>query len=318
MVNYQASKLKGTKAMESCGKKRKSKVLPLEEAAKLVEDGMMLGMGGCNSHMGPSAFAREIIRRGVKDLTIVPTNNTGYQTDILLGAGCVKSIYISYVGLDYIGPAPNFRRLAETGQLDIVELDEMGLLRGLKASAAGVDFFPLPGGIMGVDVVKLNPEFFKTVEDPFTGKKVVVVPPIRPDLAVIHVSKCDAYGNGREAGHVQDLLHFASNKVIVTTEEIVPLEDTMANYTDVTIFGRLVDAVVEVPYGAHPGECHGCYQMDEAHLKKYQKAGRDETTFKAYLDEYVYKAQNHEAYLDKVGIAGLLSTLTYHKGGKNE
>ena len=303
--------------MESFGSKRKSKVLPLEEAAKLVEDGMMLGMGGCNSHMGPSAFSREIIRRGVKDLTIVPTNNTGYQTDILLGAGCVKSIYISYVGLDYLGPAPNFRRLAETGQLDIVEFDEMGLLRGLKASAAGLDFFPLPGGIMGVDVVQLNPEFFKTIEDPFTGKKVVVVPPIRPDLAVIHVSKCDAYGNGREAGHVQDLLHFASNKVIVTTEEIVPLEDTMANYTDVTIFGRLVDAVVEVPYGAHPGECHGCYQMDENHLREYQKAGHAETTFKAYLDEYVYEVKNQAEYLDKVGISGLLSELTYAKGGKN-
>jgi len=261
--------------MEPFSRKRKSKVVSLKEAAKFVENGMMLGMGGCNSHMGPSAFARELIRRGIKDLTIVPTNNTGYQTDILLGAGCVKTIYVSYVGLDYIGPAPNYRRLAETGQLDIIEFDEMGLLRG------------------------------------------VVVPPIRPDLAVIHVPKCDAYGNAREAGHVQDLLHFASNKVIVTTEEVVPLEDTMANYTDVTIFGRLVDAVVEVPYGAHPGECHGCYQMDEEHLKKYQKAGRDETTFKAYMDEYVFNVKNHKEYLEKVGIAGLLSELTYNEGGRN-
>lgn len=303
--------------MEPFSRKRKSKVVSLKEAAKFVENGMMLGMGGCNSHMGPSAFARELIRRGIRDLTIVPTNNTGYQTDILLGAGCVKTIYVSYVGLDYLGPAPNFRRLAETGQLDIIEFDEMGLLRGLKASAAGIDFFPLPGGISGVDMIKVNPDFYKTVDDPFSGKQVVVVQPIRPDLAVIHVPKCDAYGNAREAGHVQDLLHFASNKVIVTTEEVVPLEDTMANYTDVTIFGRLVDAVVEVPYGAHPGECHACYQMDEEHLKKYQKAGLDETTFKAYMDEYVFNVKNHKEYLEKVGIAGLLSELTYNEGGKN-
>jgi glutaconate CoA-transferase subunit A len=297
--------------MDPYRSRRRSKVIPLQEAAGFVKDGMMLGIGGVNSQLGPAAFVREIIRRGVKNLTIVPTNNTGYQTDILIGAGCVRTIYISYVGLDYMGAAPNFRRLAETGKLDVIEFDEMGLLRGLKASAAGVNFFPLPGGMRGVDVVKVNPKFYREVEDPFTGKKVVVVPPIRPDVSVVHVAKCDAYGNAREAGHVQDLLHFASNSVIVTTEEVVPLEDTMANYKDVTIFGRLVDAVVEVPYGAHPGESHGCYQMDEEHLKEYQKAGQDEATFKEYLDKYVYGVKNHEEYLEKVGIAGLLSKSKY-------
>jgi glutaconate CoA-transferase subunit A len=297
--------------MDPYSSSRRSKVIPLQEAAGFVKDGMMLGIGGVNSQLGPAAFVREIIRRGVKNLTIVPTNNTGYQTDILIGAGCVRTIYISYVGLDYMGAAPNFRRLAETGKLDVIEFDEMGLLRGLKASAAGVNFFPLPGGMRGVDVVKVNPKFYREVEDPFTGKKVVVVPPIRPDVSVVHVAKCDAYGNAREAGHVQDLLHFASNSVIVTTEEVVPLEDTMANYKDVTIFGRLVDVVVEVPYGAHPGESHGCYQMDEEHLKEYQKAGQDEATFKEYLDKYVYGVKNHEEYLEKVGIAGLLSKSKY-------
>jgi len=298
--------------MSTFDNRRKSKVVPLQKAAALVEDGMMLGMGGVNSQIGPCAFSRELIRKGVKDLTIVPTNATGYQTDILIGAGCVKQLYMSYVGLDYIGAAPNFRRIAETGKLDVIEFDEMGLLRGLKASAAGVDFFPLPGGMKGVDVLRVNPEFFKEVEDPFTGKKVVVVPPIRPDIAVIHVAKCDPYGNAREAGHVEDLLHFASNKVIVTTEEVVPLEDTRAHYREVTVFGRLVDAVVEVPYGAHPGDCHGCYRMDEDHLRAYQKAGGDEATFKAYLDQYVYGLKNHEEYLEKIGIAGLLSRLKYY------
>ena len=302
--------------MDTSNRKRKSKVISLREAAALVEDGMMLGLGGINSHMGPNAFVRELIRRGVKDLTIVPTNNTGYQTDILLGAGCVKQLYLSYVGLDYLGAAPNFRRMAETGKLDVVEFDEMGLLRGLKASAAGVDFFPLPGGMSGVDVLRVNPDFFKEVEDPFTGKKVVVVPPIRPDIAVIHVDKCDAFGNAQEAGHVEDLLHFASDRVIVTTEEVVTLEDTTAHYREVIVFGRLVDAVVQVPYGAHPGECHGCYPMDEDHLRAYQKAGGDDETFMAYLDAYVYGVKNHEEYLERVGIADLLPRLKYYSRGE--
>ena len=273
---------------------------------------MALGMGGGHSREAPCAFARELIRRGVKDLTLIPTNSSAYQTDILLGAGCVKTLYMSYVGLDYIGAAPNFRRLAESGKLDIIEFDEMGLLRGLKAAAAGVGFFPLPDGMRAVDVVRTNPDFYKEIDNPFTGKKVVVVPPIVPDIAVVHVAKCDAYGNARELGIVEDILHRAAKKVIVTTEEIVSLEDTQAHYKEVTIFGRFVDAVVEVPYGGHPGPCSGCYQLDEEHLREYQKAARDEASFKKYLDEYVYGPKNHEEYLEKIGIARKLLKLKYY------
>jgi len=297
--------------MQTAERKRKSKVITLPEAASLIKDGMMLGLGGCHSHIAPSALVREIIRKGVKDLTLVPTNATGYQTDILLGAGCVKTVYMSYIGLDYIGVAPNFRRLSESGKLDVVEFDEMGLLRGLKASGAGLAFFPLPDGFRGVDVLRVNPEFYKEIDDPFTGKKVVVVPPIRPDIAIIHVAKCDEYGNAREAGYVEQLHPQAANKVIVTTDEIVPLEDTQANYEKVTVFGKFVDAVVEVPYGAHPGECHGCYQADEEHLREYQQAARDDATFREYLDKYVYGCKDHAEYLEKIGIAKLLKLKYY-------
>jgi glutaconate CoA-transferase subunit A len=298
--------------MVTSEKTRRSKVVSLQEAASLIKDGMALGMGGGHSREAPCAFARELIRRGVKDLTLIPTNSSAYQTDILLGAGCVKTLYMSYVGLDYIGAAPNFRRLAESGKLDIVEFDEMGLLRGLKAAAAGVGFFPLPDGMRAVDVVRTNPDFYKEIDNPFTGKKVVVVPPIVPDIAVVHVAKCDAYGNARELGIVEDILHRAAKKVIVTTEEIVSLEDTRAHYKEVTIFGRFVDAVVEVPYGGHPGPCSGCYQLDEEHLREYQKAARDEASFKKYLDEYVYGPKNHEEYLEKIGIARKLLKLKYY------
>ncbi len=279
--------------------KRKSKVVSLPDAAKMVKNGMMLDLGGGHSRESPNAFARELVRMGVKDLTLIPTNSSAYQADILLGAGCVKTLYMSYVGLDYIGAAPNFRRLAESGTLNIIEFDEMGLLRGLKAAGAGVRFFPLPDGMRAVDVVRANPDFYKEVVDPFTGEKVVVVPPITPDIAVLHVARCDAYGNARELGFTDGIMHMAARKVIVTTEEIVSLEDTQANYKEVTILGRFVEAVVEVPYGGHPGPCSGCYQLDEEHLREYQQAGKNETTFKAYLDKYVYGCKNHEEYLQK-------------------
>lgn len=288
-------------------RKRKSKVTTLQEAVSLIKDGMVLGLSGAPASDAPNAFIRELIRRGVKNLTIVPLNGTGYQTDMLLGAGCVKTLYTSYVGLDYIGTAPNYRRLAESGKLDIVEFDEMGLLRGLKASGAGLAFYPLPDGFLGTDHVKWNPEFYKVINDPFTGKKVVVVCPIRPDICVMHQDKCDPYGNTREAGMVEDLLHQASNQTIITCEEVVPVEDTQAHHRDVTVFGKFVVAVARVPYGAHPGQSSGCYAHDPDHLKMYQTAAKDEATFKKYLDEYVYGCKTHEEYLGKIGIGKLLS-----------
>lgn len=293
---------------------RKSKVVTLQEAANLVEDGMMLAIGGAAIRDAPNAFVRELIRKGVKNLTVVPTNSAGYHVDVLLGAGCVKTVYLSYLGLDFIGVAPNFRRLAESGQLNVVEFDEMGLLRALKAAGTGVAFFPLPDGMRGVDVVRATPDFYKEIDDPFTGRKVVVVRPVKPDIAVIHKAKCDAYGNAREIGHLgaEEILYQAAKKVIVTTEEIVPLEDTMAHYKEVTVFGRLVDAVVEVPYGAHPSECQGCYQLDEKHLREYQESGKDTASFKEYLNKYIYGCKTHEEYLGKVEIASKLLKLKYY------
>jgi glutaconate CoA-transferase subunit A len=298
-------------AMGTFETKRKSKVITLEEAASMVKDGMKLGLGGMMSWNGPNAFVREVIRKGVKDLALIPTNVAGYQIDILLGAGCVKKLYMSYIGFEFIGFAPNFRRLCESGKLDVVELDEEGLLQAQKAGGIGVAFFPLPDGMLAVDTVKRNPDWYKVVEDPFTGKKVVVVPPLRSDICVLHAGKCDPYGNAQEIGNPETLLYRSADKVIITAEEIVPLENTMANYRGVTVMGSFVDAVVEVPYGCHPGECSGYYTLDEGHLRKYIEAGKTEDTFKKYLDEYIYKLKNHEEYLEKIGIAKLISQLKY-------
>jgi len=297
--------------MENVMQKRKSKVITLEEAASWVKDGMILAIAGAHMNNSPNAFVREIVRRRVKDLTMIPSNATGYQTDILLGAGCVKKLYSSYVGMDYLGMAPNFRRLAETGNLNVVDLCELGLLRALKAGQTGAAFYALPDGIMACDNVRLNPDWYKVVDDPFTGKKVVVVPPLRADIAVTHVHKCDAYGNAREGGYLDQCLVSAADTVIITTEEVVPLEDTQAHYKEVTIFGNIVDAVVEVPYGAHPADCHGGgYRPDEEHLREYEKAGRDESTFKEFLDKYVYGVKNHAEYLEKIGTDTLFKLRT--------
>jgi glutaconate CoA-transferase, subunit A len=282
----------------------RSKVVGIEQAVNMVSDGMMLSIGGNHSHDAPSAFVREIVRKGAKDLILVPSNTAGYQVDILIGAGCVSTLYNSYCGLDYLGIAPNFRRLVEYGRLNVVELEEMGLLRGLKATAGGLAFFPLPDGMTAVDVVHTNPDFYKIVKDPFSGRDVVVVPPIKPDLCVVHVPKCDIRGNAIEFG-IPDPLHQSADRLILTTEEIVSQEYIEAHHREVTILGQFVDAIVTLPYGAHPGQCAGVYPHDEEHLRLYQRSAQDDIDFKKYLERYVI-GKTHAEYLQEIGTDRLL------------
>jgi hypothetical protein len=107
---------------------------------------------------------------------------------------------------------------------------------------------------------------------PSTGKKTVVVPPLRFDICVTHCAVCDQFGNGREGGFVECILHHAANKVMITTDKIVPLSDTEAHMKEVTIYGEAVDAVVEVPWGAYPGGSQGAgYSEDAEHLREHEK-----------------------------------------------
>ncbi len=210
-------------------------------------------------------------------------------------------------GTEMVRPSERstFRRWAQSGRLEVIELDEMGLLRRLKASVAGVAFFPLPHGFLAVDCCKASPDFYRVVEDPFTGRKVVVVPPIRPELFVTHVPRCDEYGNAIEPGVLDNILPQAAERVILTAEEIVPIEYTRAHHTEVTIHGKFVEAVVKADYGAHPGQCAGFYTTDDAHMREYAAAAKDEEGFRKYLDRYVTGKAN-EQYLEAVGISRLL------------
>ena len=292
--------------MEISKVERKTKVKTLQEAADMVKDGMTIAIGGLQSNNSPNAFVREIIRRRLKNLTLILTNNAGYHADILIGAGCVKKVYMSYIGLDYLGFAPNFKRIAEAGKLEVVDLDEMGLFRALKAGSSGMAFSVLPDGMRAIDNIRINPNFYKEIDDPFTGKRVAVVRPLRSDVAVVYCITCDAYGNARQEVLAEDYLYMSADKVIVITEELTPLDATIAQHEKVTIQGFIVDAVVETQFAAHPGEACGHYAFDDEHMREYQKAGNEDSTFSAYLDKYVYEPKNHLEYLERIGMPKLL------------
>jgi glutaconate CoA-transferase subunit A len=285
---------------------RTSKLRTLAEAGGLIGDGASLGLGGIHAHNGPMALIRELIRRGTSDLTLIPNVSVGLPAELLIAAGLVKRIYASYVGLEHHGLAPAFRRAGEDGTIEIHDVDEPFSVYSMRAGAATLPFMPFPYGHDAVDVVRLNPEDYRRTTDPFTGEEVVVVRPLNPDFGLIHVPRADAYGNLQIIGSVvQDvLIAKSSTHVIATAEEIVPVEETQRDPKATTIPGFLVDTVVHVPFGAHPTSCHGRYSTDEEHVSSYPEMGAEE-----YLARWVRDAPTHDAYLEQVGAAKIVSLL---------
>jgi glutaconate CoA-transferase, subunit A len=281
---------------------RRSKLRTLQEAAALIGDGASLGLGGIHAHNGAMALIREIIRRGPRDLTLIPNVSVGLPADLLIASGQVKRIYASYVGLEHHGLAPAFRAAGQNGTIEIHDVDEPFSVYSMRAGAASLPFMPFPFGHEAIDVVRLNTEDYATVTDPFTGRDTIVVRPLNPDFGLIHVPRADAYGNLQIDGNVvQDsLIARSSTHVIATAEEIVPASETERDPKRTAIAGFFVDTVVHVPYGAHPTSCHGRYDADEDHIELYKELGAER-----YLAEWVHERPEHTDYLEKVGVPRL-------------
>src|SRR6266850_7107299 len=171
---------------------RTSKLVSLHSAIAAVKDGSSVAIGGIHAHNGPMAAIRELIRQGKRDLTLIPNVSAGLPVDILIGAGCVSTVYATYVGLEHLGLAPQFRQAAESGSIEIKDVCEPFTVYGMKAGAASLPFMPFPKGHDAFDNAAVNSDY-KRVIDPYTGDEVLVVPPLRPDVGLIHVPKCDCY-----------------------------------------------------------------------------------------------------------------------------
>ncbi|HLC27025.1 MAG TPA: CoA-transferase [bacterium] len=285
---------------------RQSKVKSLEEAIQVIKDGATIAMTATHYNSVPMAAVRQIIRQGSKKLTVIPTPSAGLAIDLLIAAGSLEICYVSYVGLEFLGLAPNFRRAVESHSLKIFDVDEPTIIMGFKAAAAGIPFIPLPPYYKLTDFPRVNP-LYREITDPFTGKVAYAVPPLRPEVAIIHVQQCDPFGNARQLGgdHTESLIAKAADHVIITTEEIIPVEQIMSDPLRTTIPGILVDSVVKLPYGAHPGACPARYNYDEEHLKRYASLAREEQTGK-YIEEFVFAPKDHFEYLEKIGARRLL------------
>jgi glutaconate CoA-transferase, subunit A len=259
------------------------KRITLEAAAALVTDGMTVAAGGNLLHRGPFALVRELARHGRRDLEIVKTAGA-YDVDLLAAAGCLRAASCGFVGFESeFGLAPSFRRAVEAGQVEAREHACYSVIQGLRAAAYGLPFMPA-AGFDGSDLPAARG--FRRVADPYTGVEVVAIPPIRPDVALIHVPEADSTGNARILGtrFEDEILLRAARTVIVTTERIVPADDLARQPELTAVPGFLVSAVVEAPGGAWPGSCYPLYDYDPAAVRDYLAAARDPERLRAYLE----------------------------------
>lgn len=265
------------------------KVISLAEAAALVSDGATVALGGGLSHREPMALVRELVRQARRDLHLVGSAH-GIDVDLLVGGGCVRTVEESYVGFEQdFGLAPAFRRAAEGGTVEVRETCCYTLLQQLRAAEMGLSFMPVRG-IIGSDILGLHPEFGE-VECPFTGQSLVAVPPLAPDVALIHVPVADRSGNSlvpRPAVLDERFAH-ASERVVVSAERIVPTGSLTGG--GVTLPSHVVTAVTEARFGAHPTSCYPDYTYDRQHIARWVGSAATETATGDYITEVVGRSE---------------------------
>lgn len=284
------------------------KVVTLEEAAARVPDGASVGIGGSTLSRTPMAMIWALIRAHRKGLTC-SRGITSSEGDWLLGSGACTHIITSWFSQGIVwGISRVMRHYVESGAVRFDEWSHMGMGMRYRAGAMGLPFLPMRS-MLGSDVARQRPEALE-MDCPYTGEKLLLVPALNPDVALIHVPRCDAYGNAQIDGlQFLDIdLAMAAQKVILTTERIVSNDQIRRapDHTRIPFFA--VDAVVEVPFGCAPHECSGVNEPLFRHMDYYTAlVNKDPVAGMAeYLERFVYTPGSWTDYLGLLGLDHLL------------
>lgn len=295
---------------------RKSRILSVADAAASVADGMTVGVGGFINSGHPMSLVRQLILDGRRQLRVVGAASSGLEVDLLIAAGCVSEVVSPYVGAEGLaGIGPAFRKSAQEGLIRVFELDEAHFYAGLRASAQRLPFNPWRAGV-GTDFPRVNPAL-KEFRDPINSELLLAIPAIEIDVALLHASVSDAYGNVQHNGtrYGDTAIHAASSKTFVSVENVVSTEQIRANPLATSIGGAT--GIVRAPYGAHPYSADGHYGPDTEHIGEYLRAATswlktgERRDLDSYLETYVFTAPTHSEYLSRVGIERLLTLHEY-------
>ncbi len=285
------------------------KRLTLKEAVRLVPDGAHLFWGGFGFQRPPMAFAYELVRQKKRNLTIY-TCGSEMDIDILSGSYVVSRFELAFFAIEGIGLVPNIQRRIREGAIQIEDYSNLAMALRFLGGALGVPFMPLKS-MLGTDILAKTRFRSKKAEEivcPFTGEKVVLVPSVRPDFSIVHVSRVDKEGNAQIDGIKGEDIEGAraGKKLIVMAEEIVDTEFVRAQPDQTVIPNIYVTHVVECPWGSYPMMVYNYYDYDMEHVRTYYEQCKTEEGWQKYSEEYITSFNNHLEFLQKIGIERLL------------
>lgn len=282
-----------------------TKVSTLADAVASIPSGVHVALSGFATARCNMAFAHEVIRQGIKKLTVSQCV-AGMDADILVGGGCVDRIVYGGGSRGRSGPHFCLNRAIEKGKLEREELSSLSMTFRYLAGSLGLPFIPirsLNGSDILKDLQKIDPPPVGRLSDPFTGEVWLVIKPLIPDVSVVQVQVADEQGNAWILGPRWDNEEQvkASKRTIVITEQLVSTE-TIRRYPERTlVHGFRVSHVVHQPFSAHPTSVYGVYDFDKAHIKEFAVASKTPEGTKEYLDKYVYGVKDHWEYLELLG-----------------
>jgi glutaconate CoA-transferase subunit A len=297
------------------------KVASMRDAiAELVRDGDTVAIEGF-THLIGFAAGHEIIRQRKRDLTLARmTPDLIY--DQMIGAGVARKLIFSWLGNPGVGGLGAIRRRIEPAtsapsgeaddaedaeaagklpRLEIEEYSHFGMVGRYTAGAANLPFYPIRS-YFETDLPKANP-LIREIESPYGDGVVYAVPPLKPDVTIVHAQRADAAGNTQVWGLLgcQKEAAFAADRVIVVVEELVDELVIRADPNRTIIPGLIVDAVVVEPFGAHPSYVQGAYDRDNRFYLDWDAISKDEDALQAWLREWVYDLDGRAAYREKLG-----------------
>jgi glutaconate CoA-transferase subunit A len=280
-----------------------SKVTSMRDAVReLVRDGESVAIEGF-THLICFAAGHEIIRQRKRDLTLCRlTPDVVY--DQMVAAGVAKKLVFSWLGNPGVGSLHAIRRRVEGkegGPLELEEYSHFGMVCRYTAGAARLPFFPLRS-YSESDLPKANPKIVP-IDSPYGDETLYAVPPLNPDVAIVHAQRADAAGDTQIWGLLgcQKEAAFAADRVIVVCEELVDEATIRRDPNRTVIPGLIVDAVVVEPRACHPSYAQGYYDRDNRFYREWDTVAREPGSLDSWLKEWVYGLQSHSEYVEKLG-----------------
>jgi glutaconate CoA-transferase subunit A len=273
-----------------------------EAIAELVRDGDVVAIEGF-THLICFAAGHEIIRQRKRDLTLCRlTPDVIY--DQMIAAGVARKLVFSWLGNPGVGSLHAIRRRVEKSDpepLEIEEYSHFGMVCRYVAGAANLPFLPIRSYFES-DLPEANPRIVLT-RDPFGGEPIYAVPPLKPDVAIIHAQRADGSGNAQVWGIVgcQKEVAFAAQRTIVVCEELVSEDVIRGDPNRTLVPGLVVDAVVVEPRACHPSYAQGYYDRDNRFYLEWDPVSRDPERLESWLKEWVYDLERHQDYVEKFG-----------------